>query len=50
MAFRPDASSWADDAILDNRDSGIYADTAKIHSIDHSGEFANIAWPRVASK
>jgi FMN-dependent oxidoreductase (nitrilotriacetate monooxygenase family) len=31
--------SWEDDAVLADRERGVYADPAKIHDIDHSGPF-----------
>ncbi|MGO9901664.1 MAG: LLM class flavin-dependent oxidoreductase [Solirubrobacteraceae bacterium] len=31
--------SWEDDAVLRDVENGIYADPAKIHDIDHQGEF-----------
>ncbi|MEV7413907.1 LLM class flavin-dependent oxidoreductase [Streptomyces sp. NPDC089919] len=30
--------SWEDDAILLDREAGVYADTAKVHPIEHRGE------------
>jgi FMN-dependent oxidoreductase (nitrilotriacetate monooxygenase family) len=31
--------SWAPDAVIADRRSGIYADPAKVHEVDHVGEF-----------
>jgi FMN-dependent oxidoreductase (nitrilotriacetate monooxygenase family) len=31
--------SWEDDAVIRDRERGVYADPAKIHDIDHSGPF-----------
>jgi long-chain alkane monooxygenase len=31
--------SWEDDAVIRDTERGIYADPAKIHDIDHAGEF-----------
>jgi long-chain alkane monooxygenase len=31
--------SWEDDAVIRDRERGIYTDPAKIHDIDHRGEF-----------
>jgi FMN-dependent oxidoreductase (nitrilotriacetate monooxygenase family) len=31
--------SWEDDAVIRDVERGVYADPAKIHDIDHSGEF-----------
>ncbi len=37
--------SWTDDAVVDNRDKGIYADYDNITPIDHHGEFYNVRGP-----
>lgn len=37
--------SWEDDAVLADRESGIYADTDKIHRIDHRGAHFSVAGP-----
>jgi FMN-dependent oxidoreductase (nitrilotriacetate monooxygenase family) len=37
--------SWADDAILDDRKSGQYAQAERIRAIDHAGEYYNVAGP-----
>jgi FMN-dependent oxidoreductase (nitrilotriacetate monooxygenase family) len=37
--------SWADDAIVDDRDSGIYARPDRIRRIDHKGDFYKVAGP-----
>jgi FMN-dependent oxidoreductase (nitrilotriacetate monooxygenase family) len=37
--------SWSDDAILDDRDSGRYAQPGHIHPIDHAGDFYKVAGP-----
>jgi FMN-dependent oxidoreductase (nitrilotriacetate monooxygenase family) len=34
--------SWEDDAIVADRDSGLFADTDKIHAIEHKGEFYSV--------
>ncbi len=31
--------SWEDDAVVRDRERGVYADPAKIHDVDHSGPF-----------
>jgi alkanesulfonate monooxygenase SsuD/methylene tetrahydromethanopterin reductase-like flavin-dependent oxidoreductase (luciferase family) len=36
---------WEFDAIVGDKAAGIYADTAKIHSLDHEGEFFSVAGP-----
>jgi FMN-dependent oxidoreductase (nitrilotriacetate monooxygenase family) len=37
--------SWADDVILDDRESGRYAQPDRIRSIDHEGPYYNVAGP-----
>lgn len=37
--------SWADDAIVDDRDNAIYANTDRIRPIDFKGEHFNVAGP-----
>ncbi len=37
--------SWADDAIVDDRESGIYARPDRIRPIDHKGDFYKVAGP-----
>ena len=37
--------SWADDALVDDRESGIYAKADRIRSIDHQGAFYHVAGP-----
>ncbi len=37
--------SWAADAIVDDRKSGIYAHPDRIRPIDHAGDFYNVAGP-----
>jgi len=37
--------SWADDAVVDDRESGIYARADRIRPINHSGEFYRVAGP-----
>lgn len=37
--------SWADDTILDDRESGRYARVDRIHPIDHAGDFYKVAGP-----
>ncbi|AQZ63539.1 Nitrilotriacetate monooxygenase component A [[Actinomadura] parvosata subsp. kistnae] len=37
--------SWEDDAVLDDRAGGLYADTSKIHPIEHAGEHFRVRGP-----
>lgn len=37
--------SWEDDAVVADRESGLFADTDKIHSIDHVGEHFRVKGP-----
>ncbi|MBL0746334.1 LLM class flavin-dependent oxidoreductase [Nocardioides baculatus] len=37
--------SWEDDAVVADRGSGIYADTDKIHRVDHEGEHFRVRGP-----
>jgi FMN-dependent oxidoreductase (nitrilotriacetate monooxygenase family) len=37
--------SWEDDAVVADRASGTYADTDKIHRVDHAGEFFRVRGP-----
>jgi long-chain alkane monooxygenase len=34
--------SWEDDAVLDDPDAGVYADPARVHAIEHEGEFFRV--------
>lgn len=36
---------WEPDAVIADQESGVYADTSKIHPIDHVGEFFSVAGP-----
>lgn len=36
---------WEPDAVLADKEAGVYADTAKIHPVDHAGEFFSVAGP-----
>ncbi|MFT4002237.1 MAG: LLM class flavin-dependent oxidoreductase [Rhizobium sp.] len=38
-------NSWEDDAFLRNQESGEYVDPAKLHVLDHSGEFFKVKGP-----
>jgi FMN-dependent oxidoreductase (nitrilotriacetate monooxygenase family) len=37
--------SWADDAVLDDRDSGRYADRRRVRSISHAGAYYKVKGP-----
>ena len=37
--------SWQDDAVVDDRKGGIYADKSRIKAINHSGAFYSVAGP-----
>ena len=35
-------ASWQDDAVRADRDSGVYADPARVHGIEHQGPYFNV--------
>ena len=37
--------SWADDAFLRDKESGLFFDPAKLHVLDHKGEFLSVRGP-----
>ncbi len=37
--------SWADDAFIQDQDSGIYFDPEKLHVLDHKGEYYSVRGP-----
>jgi len=37
--------SWDDDAVVRDRESGVFTDPAKVHAIDHEGEFFDVPGP-----
>ncbi|MFT0861138.1 LLM class flavin-dependent oxidoreductase [Ancylobacter sp. G4_0304] len=37
--------SWADDAVLDDREGGRYADTSRVKKINHAGPYHKVAGP-----
>jgi FMN-dependent oxidoreductase (nitrilotriacetate monooxygenase family) len=39
--------SWEDDAVVRDTERGIYADPAKVHDIDRSGEFYDVVGPHL---
>jgi FMN-dependent oxidoreductase (nitrilotriacetate monooxygenase family) len=40
--------SWDDDAVVADRERGVYADPAKIHDIDHEGRFYDVVGPHLS--
>lgn len=42
--------SWSDDAILNDRDRGVWVDRSKVRPIDHTGEFFDVAGPMQAPR
>ncbi len=40
--------SWEDDAVVRNTEQRIYSDPAKIHDIDHVGEFYDVVGPHLS--
>ncbi|MBJ7332462.1 MAG: LLM class flavin-dependent oxidoreductase, partial [Solirubrobacteraceae bacterium] len=39
--------SWEDDAVVNDRERGIYADPSKVHDIDHVGEYYDVVGPHL---
>lgn len=39
--------SWEDDAVIRDRVGGVYTDPAKVHRIDHVGEYFSVAGPHL---
>ena len=37
--------SWADDAFLRDKESGVFFDPDKLHTLDHKGEFFDVRGP-----
>src|SRR6201996_1184657 len=37
--------SWEDDALVVDKGSGVFADTSRVHAIDHEGEHFSVAGP-----
>ncbi|WP_433634751.1 LLM class flavin-dependent oxidoreductase [Nocardia sp. CA-120079] len=37
--------SWEDDAVIGDQQAGLFADPAKVHSVEHRGEFYAVAGP-----
>jgi FMN-dependent oxidoreductase (nitrilotriacetate monooxygenase family) len=42
--------SWEDDAVIADKASGVYADPAKVHEIDHRGTFFRVRGPLNATR
>lgn len=40
-------ASWEDDAVLRDREHGVYADPAKVHRIDHHGPYYDVPGPHL---
>lgn len=40
-------ASWEDDAVLADRETGIYTDPSKVHSVDHVGPFYTVPGPHL---
>ncbi|MEV4421362.1 LLM class flavin-dependent oxidoreductase [Patulibacter sp. NPDC049589] len=40
--------SWEDDAVVADRERGIYADPAKVHEIGHVGEYYDVVGPHLS--
>jgi FMN-dependent oxidoreductase (nitrilotriacetate monooxygenase family) len=40
--------SWEEEAVVRDRERGVYADPAKIHEIDHVGEFYDVPGPHLS--
>ncbi len=40
-------ASWDDDAVMRDRERGVYADPAKVHAINHSGPYYTVAGPHL---
>ncbi len=38
-------ASWEPDAIVADRSSGVFADSSKVHTIDHAGEYYSVRGP-----
>src|SRR3546814_10388772 len=37
--------SWADDAILENKETGQYLDYTRVHVLNHKGKYLSVKWP-----
>lgn len=43
-------NSWEDDALVADKDSGVYMDVTKMHTLNHSGPFFQVKGPLNASR
>ena len=48
VAYKLWEGSWEEDAVLRDTARGVYADPAKVHPIDHAGEFYEVKGPHLA--
>ena len=48
VAYKLWEGSWEEDAVLRDTARGVYADPAKIHPIDHAGEYYEVKGPHLA--
>lgn len=42
-------ASWDDDAVIEDRERGIYADPAKVHTVDHVGPYYTVPGPHLTT-
>jgi long-chain alkane monooxygenase len=49
VVFKLLEGSWEDDAVIGDRTTGVFADRAKIHRIDHIGERYSVQGPAITS-
>ena len=47
VAYKLWEASWDDDAVVADRERGVYADPAKVHAIDHVGPHYQVAGPHL---
>jgi long-chain alkane monooxygenase len=48
VCYRLWEESWEDDAVLRDRDRGIFTDPRKVHYIDHDGRYFRVAGPHLS--
>lgn len=46
-AYKLWEASWEDDAVIADRESGIYADPTKVHTVDHVGPYYTVPGPHL---
>jgi FMN-dependent oxidoreductase (nitrilotriacetate monooxygenase family) len=46
-AYKLWEASWEDDAVVADRESGIYADPSKVHTVDHVGPYYTVPGPHL---